>query len=33
MLGGLAVADALIVIPEDTTEVAAGDVVTVLDLR
>lgn len=33
MLGGLAVADALIVIPEDVTEVAAGDQVTVLDLR
>lgn len=33
MLGGLAVADALIVIPEDVTDIAAGDRVTVMDLR
>ena len=33
VLGGLAVADALIVVPEDVTEVNAGDRVEVLDLR
>jgi molybdopterin molybdotransferase len=33
VMGGLALADALIVIPEDTTEVSAGDVVRVMDLR
>ncbi len=33
VLGGLAVADALIVVPEDVTEVRAGDTVSVLDLR
>lgn len=33
VMGGLAGADALIVIPEDTTQIAAGDVVTVMDLR
>ena len=33
VLGGLAGADALIVITEDVTAVAAGDIVTVLDLR
>ena len=33
VMGGLAVADALIVIPEDVTRVAAGDTVTVIDLR
>jgi molybdopterin molybdotransferase len=32
-MGGLAIADALIVIPEDVTRVAAGDTVTVIDLR
>ena len=32
-LGGLALADALIVIPEDTTSVPSGQRVTVLDLR
>jgi molybdopterin molybdotransferase len=33
VMGGLAIADALIVIPEDVTRVAAGDTVTVIDLR
>ena len=33
VMGGLANADALIVIPEDTTQIAAGDRVTVMDLR
>jgi molybdopterin molybdotransferase len=33
VMGGLAAADALIVIPEDTTHVDAGDVVRVIDLR
>lgn len=33
VLGGLAHADALIVIPEDVTSVAAGDTVDVMDLR
>jgi molybdopterin molybdotransferase len=33
VLGGLAHADALIVIPEDVTRIEAGDRVTVLDLR
>ncbi|MBI1349946.1 MAG: molybdopterin molybdenumtransferase MoeA [Actinomycetales bacterium] len=33
VLGGLAVSDALIVVPEDTTTVNAGDNVTVIDLR
>lgn len=33
LFGGLAAADALIVVPEDVTEVAAGDIVTVIDLR
>ncbi len=32
VLGGLAVADALVVIPEGVSEVAAGDEVTVIDL-
>ncbi len=33
VMGGLAIADALIVIPEDVTRVSAGDTVTVIDLR
>jgi molybdopterin molybdotransferase len=33
VLGGLAQADALIVVPEDVTRIEAGDRVTVLDLR
>ena len=33
VLGGLAVADALIVVPEDVTSVRAGEQVTVIDLR
>jgi molybdopterin molybdotransferase len=33
VLGGLAGADALIVVPEDVTSVAAGETVVVLDLR
>lgn len=33
MMGGLAAAEALIVVDEETTSVAAGDVVTVIDLR
>ena len=33
VLGGLAGSDALIVVPEDVTEVRAGDSVTVMDLR
>jgi molybdopterin molybdotransferase len=33
VMGGLAGADALIVIPEDVTQIAAGDPVTVMDLR
>ena len=33
VMGGLAGADALIVVPEDVTEVQAGDSVTVMDLR
>ena len=33
VLGGLAGADALIVIPEDVTAIAAGETVTVMDLR
>jgi molybdopterin molybdotransferase len=33
VMGGLAVADALIVVPEDVTSIAAGEKVTVLDLR
>ncbi|MDP1877815.1 MAG: molybdopterin molybdotransferase MoeA [Actinomycetota bacterium] len=33
VMGGLAVAEALIVIPEDVTRVEAGDTVTVMDLR
>jgi molybdopterin biosynthesis enzyme len=33
VLGGLAGADALIVVPEDVTSVAAGETVLVLDLR
>jgi molybdopterin molybdotransferase len=33
VLGGLAASDALIVVPEDVTEVRAGDEVNVLDLR
>jgi molybdopterin molybdotransferase len=32
-MGGLAGADALIDIPADVTSIAAGDTVTVLDLR
>ncbi len=33
VMGGLAGADALIVIPEDVTAISAGAVVTVMDLR
>lgn len=33
VLGGLAAADALIVVPEDVTAVALGDIVEVVDLR
>ncbi len=33
VLGGLSVADALIVVPEDVTSVTRGDEVTVIDLR
>jgi molybdopterin molybdotransferase len=33
VMGGLAVADALIVIPDAVTSIAAGDTVTVIDLR
>ena len=33
VMGGLASADALIVIAEDVTSVAAGERVTVMDLR
>ena len=33
VFGGLALADALIVVPEDVTEVRTGDEVTVMDLR
>jgi molybdopterin molybdotransferase len=33
VMGGLAGADAFIVIPEDTTHITSGDLVTVMDLR
>lgn len=33
VVGGLAMADALIVVPPDVSRVEAGDVVTVLDLQ